>query len=378
MKKNRIISITAAALLALSAMPVLAASAEGEEPAAEQPASAQTAKVRVSIADAGKLKIGLKDVTVSDADSDGKLTIYDTLYAAHEAYYDGGAEKGFAAEESQWGLSLTTLWGVTNGGSFGYTVNNQFANGLADEVSDGDLVYAYTYADTTGFSDLYTYFDASDADVAVGVPLTLTLKSLSFDENYQPVEKPVAGAVIVEGTYNDKDIYSETDYVTDEEGKVKVTAINPGEGLITALRNDITIVPPVMQLNVKENLGADVTVTIANEGKTVLNKETVTVFDSNLDGKLTIDEALYWAHAENYEEGVEKGYASTETQSGTFLTTLWGVTNGGSFGFTVNNRFANSLDDEVKEGDVIYAYVYQDTEKFSDVYTFFTPGDVEA
>ena len=117
-----------------------------------------SAKVLVSIAN-GTLVLAAEEITVTDVDNDGALTINDALYAAHEAKFDGGAAAGYGSASTEYGLSMTKLWGVENGGSYGYMVNNASAWSLADPVKTGDHVYAFVYTDTTGFSDSYSYFD---------------------------------------------------------------------------------------------------------------------------------------------------------------------------------------------------------------------------
>ena len=66
----------------------------------------------VSISDKdGKLVLVLEKIDLSDADGDGTITINDALYLAHEAEFEGGAAAGYASEQSDYGLSLTKLWG---------------------------------------------------------------------------------------------------------------------------------------------------------------------------------------------------------------------------------------------------------------------------
>ena len=103
--------------------------------------------VYVTIA-AGDLVMAQAPVELSDTDGDGMLTINDALYLAHEEFYEGGAEAGYATAETQWGLSLAKLWGVENGGSYGYYVNNVSANSMADELHDGDHLNAFAYTDS--------------------------------------------------------------------------------------------------------------------------------------------------------------------------------------------------------------------------------------
>ena len=81
-------------------------------------------------------------VSVTDADGDGRLTVNDALILAHDAKYEGGSAAGYGSSKSEWGLSMTKLWGVENGGSYGYFVNNAPSDSLADEVKNGDSVAA--------------------------------------------------------------------------------------------------------------------------------------------------------------------------------------------------------------------------------------------
>ena len=132
--------------------------------------SADGAKITVSIAN-GTLVLTEAAVDVTDIDGDGALTINDALIAAHTAYYTDGAD-GYAAANGDYGLAITKLWGVENGGSYGYYVNNAASMGLSDPVKDGDRLYAFIYTDTTAFSDMYTFFDKAAADVSENGTLT--------------------------------------------------------------------------------------------------------------------------------------------------------------------------------------------------------------
>ena len=214
---KKIFALMLAALMLLSLTPVLA-----EETAPV---------VYVTIAN-GEIVLACQEVELTDADEDGALTIADALYLAHEAAFEGGAEAGFACENTEYGLSMTKLWGVDNGGAFGYYVNDEMAMSLADPLEDGDYVNAYVYTDTTAYSDAYCFFDVkttAEGDV------TLTLSGVSFDESYAVVINPVAGATI---TINGE----KTDVVTDENGQATVT-VKAGD-VISAVSDTATLVPP--------------------------------------------------------------------------------------------------------------------------------------
>ena len=139
-------------------------------------------KVFVTIADdTGAQVVKQKTVEVTDVDEDGAYTVYDALYCAHEKYFKGGAADGFAAEDTQYGLSLTKLWGIENGGSYGYMVNDAYAYNLADPVADNDYVNAYCYVDVNTFSDKYTYFTKRVKSVKEGSMIKLKLCTIEWD-----------------------------------------------------------------------------------------------------------------------------------------------------------------------------------------------------
>lgn len=197
--------------------------------------------VYVSICNAGQLEVAYEAVSVTDLDSDGAITIADALAAAHNSFYEGGAEAGFASSMTEYGLSLTKLWGVENGGSYGYYVNNASAWSLADPVAEGDYVYAYSYQDLETWSDAFTYFEAATAVAGLDAPLTVTLSKVGFDENWAPVALPVEGAVI----YVDGEA---TTAVTDAEGKAQVSFEALGSYTITAKSEAEVITCPVCKV----------------------------------------------------------------------------------------------------------------------------------
>ena len=105
-----------------------------------------SANVFMTVAN-GELLLAQEPVEVTDYNSDGKLTIDDAFYAAHEQYYEGGAEAGYGSEYGSYGLSLTKLWGVESGSGFGYYVNNASAYSLTDKVESGDYITAFVYTE---------------------------------------------------------------------------------------------------------------------------------------------------------------------------------------------------------------------------------------
>lgn len=193
--------------------------------------------VFVTVAD-GELKLAHEPVQVYDADGDGNLTINDALFIAHETYFRGGAEKGYASFVGDYGLAISKLWGNESGTGYGYFINDVSAFSLSDPVAKGDKVVAFVYADTVGFSDTYCYFDSSFVETERDGTVSLTLFASGYDENWAPVTKPLEGAVI---TVNGE----RTDLVTDENGRVSVSLEGKKDAVISAVSDESFIVPPV-------------------------------------------------------------------------------------------------------------------------------------
>lgn len=234
---KRIIAATLSQLLLICCL-YLVAFAEG---------APLSADVYVTVSDKGSLAVTQRRVTVTDTDGDNALTLNDALYCAHESAYNGGAAAGYATTDTQWGISMTKLWGDI-GGNYGYYVNNASAWSLADTVKAGDYVTAFVYADADSYSDTYCFFDVNTLSAKVGRQITLTLKAATFDADYNPVTLPVEGATV---TLNGK----ATEYKTDKYGKVTFTADADGTFVVSAASDTMTLVPPVCMLTVTETGG---------------------------------------------------------------------------------------------------------------------------
>ncbi|MBR3448808.1 MAG: hypothetical protein IKH27_13505 [Oscillospiraceae bacterium] len=212
MKKLGIILLTAAA--AVQAAAFSAAAEDGQ------------ISVRVTIGKEGTLVLPCETVTVKDYDSDGSYTIDEVLKATHEQFYKGDGT-GYEAQNTDWGLSVKTLWGVTNGGSFGYAVNDVMSMSLSDKVKDGDYLSAYSFQDVTGFTDHYAYFDVHELkDAKQGDTVTLKLTEIAYKPDWTTELKPVPNAVI---TLDGQD----TEFKTDENGSVSVKLDKAGEQIIS-------------------------------------------------------------------------------------------------------------------------------------------------
>ncbi|MCR4564254.1 MAG: hypothetical protein K5755_06445, partial [Clostridiales bacterium] len=371
-------------------------------------ATGESADIIVTIANKGAPVVYNHPLNVTDADNDGALTINDALILAHSAYYSEGAA-GYETTTTQWGLSITKLWGNTNKGSFGYYVNNVSAWSLTDPITDGDYLYAFCYKDAANYTDNYSYFNITEiSSVVPGEPINLSLTMLGYDESWNTVQLPAAGAIItLDGV--------DTQSITDETGVASIVINDSYQHIISARFDDKIITPAVIDVkgnsnhllcnfsgnkyyyfnNIVQtgtsryngidyvfgadgamtNMQTDAYVTIANNGAPVACYAPIIVNDADNDLSLTINDALICAHEQYYSDGVN-GYESAVGQYGLGVTKLWGNTNKGSFGYYVNNVSAWSLTDNIGYCDEIYAFCYQDAANWTDSYSFFNSTEV--
>lgn len=223
---KKLLSVALSLLLIIGCMGISAFAADGD------------VTVYVSVADKGELVAAQVEVTVTDIDSDGALTVNDALYALHKAVYDGGADAGYSYYiHKDYGLSLGKLWGDTSG-NFGYYINNASCWSLADKVEDGDYVNAFVYKDSKFYSDTYCFFSEYTVTADKGDEIELTLNNADYDASWNPVTVPVADAEItVDGVA--------TGVKTDANGKAVIKLDKAGEHVISAVSSSKTIVPPV-------------------------------------------------------------------------------------------------------------------------------------
>lgn len=241
MKHTLTMILTLCLLLSLLA---IGAGAKSEEPT-----------VTVTVIKQGSVVAALETVNLTDADGDGALTVCDALYAVHEKLYEGGATAGFGYYTGEYGLSMSKLWGDESG-MFGYYLNNASCTSLADPVKDGDSITAFIYQ-SEDWSDVYTYFDVTEASVSTGEEITLTLMAAGYDENWNPISYPVEGAVI---TLNGNPVYAHSTsgstpmWETDENGQVTISINTLNAAVVSyvigARCPDTVIVPPVCKLTV--------------------------------------------------------------------------------------------------------------------------------
>lgn len=202
--------------------------------------AADKTEVYVTISDgSGKIVLAQEKITLTDTDCDGALTVDDALYIAHESRYTGGAAAGYKSSVGSYGKSLDKLWGVENGGSYGYYVNNISAMSLDDIVNNGDYIYAYAFSDLASWSDTYCFFDVNTLSAQYDKEYSLTLSAAAFDASWNPITVPVADAVItVDG--------KATAFKTDSNGKATIKLYDNGKHIISATSSSMTLVPPVL------------------------------------------------------------------------------------------------------------------------------------
>ena len=154
-------------------------------------------KVYVTIADKGSVAIAQKPVTVKDRNCDGKFDVDEALYAAHEAYYPGGAAAGYATASSQFGLGITKLWGDTSS-NFGYFLDHAMCMSPEDPVIAGQQLDAFVTIGAYPDNEPYAWLDQQSYSTKAGSGLLVTLKAQNgYDESWQPIFAAYAGAQLL-------------------------------------------------------------------------------------------------------------------------------------------------------------------------------------
>ena len=233
--------------------------------------AAEDITVNVTISKAGTVEVPAQPVHVADKDGDGKYTIDEALFAAHEAYYEGGAAAGYESGMSDYGLSLKKLWGDTSG-AFGYYADDQFAMGLSDEVKDGGCLTAFVFQDAAKYGDKFCYFDKKEiTDAKQGDTVKLKLNVIHFDANYAPQVDPAADATItIDG--------EKTAYKTDANGEVDFKFERAGNMILGAVSDTEILVPTILRATVaaEETTAIETTTTEAAVTTTTAAATTVT------------------------------------------------------------------------------------------------------
>lgn len=231
--KKRLLSLLLALTMALSLATTGAWAADQD-----------SIQVTVTIANQGAIAVGKNDtlmaqvpVTVTDRNQDGKFTYDEAMAAAHKAYYEKG-EAGFAMK----GNSCEMLWGNETT-SLGFYRNNTMTGYINGEsVEDNDDLTAFVYQDQKNWSDQYCFFDQTTVTVKSGESLTINLKGVGFDENWNTVSSPVKQAglgVYYGGTFRTRNVS------TDANGNGTISFYKAGTYVLSAKKDGAYLIPPV-------------------------------------------------------------------------------------------------------------------------------------
>ncbi len=207
-------------VLALAMIFCFAACGKKEEQPAKGPGC------YVTIVKAGEIVVANEFVEFEDFDESGDYNIDEVLRAAHKQF---GKEEDYASSKSDWGLSITKLWGDESG-AFSYYKNDEMVmTDLSEAVVDGERVNAFVFADQTNWSDAYTYFESN---VVQDGTLTTTVFKMGFDENWNPASVPAEGAEVFLGetSIGKTDAEGKVTYKLGSEKNFRLTV--KGEGLV--------------------------------------------------------------------------------------------------------------------------------------------------
>ncbi len=196
--------------------------------------SHETIDVYVTFSNAGELALKQEKVTVADTDDDEKFTAQETFDAFHAA-----KSKEFVVSEGY----ITKIWSIKTGDCM-YYVNDVLAEGLNEEVKDGDYFNVFIFADTTAWSDSYSFFTARQLTAVKGQEFNLVLKNIGFDAEWNTVIAATEGATI---TVNGE----AKDIVTDANGIATLSFAEAGTYVISATSTTTNLVPPVCVVTVK-------------------------------------------------------------------------------------------------------------------------------
>lgn len=183
--------------------------------------------VTMTVSNKGTLALLNGSVTVTDSNGDGILTYHEALEAAHAAY----CPDGYTAAESEWGISVSKIWGVETYNSLyfrnGKALANHVGNTETSTVTEGDSLLVSVNKDDTYYSDRYSSFNLTEKTVVAGVSFKLTLKA-----------ELTSGSTIVPnatiGIWKDGVFTPIEGMATGEDGNVKLTFDEVGTYIISA------------------------------------------------------------------------------------------------------------------------------------------------
>ncbi len=348
-------------------------------------------------------------ISVTDADFDGTITLNDAFIAAHTDHSANGVAD-FVTEESSYGPFITKLWGYENS-SVGYYLNNASANGLNVELKKNDVITAFFYKDTNGYSDLYTYVSGQTkvaatnettytvngvANGATVVPKGATVKVYDSTNAEVTAMATTAGN---DGTFTLSFAEAGT-YTVEVSGTAAYTGSVWDYETNTSVSTDFSaapVVPSRITVEVMPYVEKTVYVSISTKsgefavgkGGEVMHYFPVTATDNaaNPDGNVTIAEVLEAAHAQYHADGI----SAIAGHKSNYVTKLWGESNGGNASYYFNDLYMgggggtktgsngrefkdNLLATVTENNDHIFIYSFQATDwTKGDLYTYFYP-----
>ena len=212
--------------------------------ACENVSPAEPVDVTITLNNKGVIAMGKdgeavldRTVTVIDLDKDRHLTVDEALVAAHDAYYEGGAAKGYATGDPYgYGTTVTKLWGADTTNTLFYVNGEGIPTGVtADEIAAGDSIFASVNADDANYADWYTKFDKTnggEVNAEDDVTLTLTghlgMAYTAEDKEFKPLE----GIQI--GIWNNGEFEPIEGAVTGADGKATFHIGKAGNIIVTA------------------------------------------------------------------------------------------------------------------------------------------------
>ena len=111
-----------------------------------------------------------------------------------------------------------------------------------ESVEDNDDLTAFVYQDQKNWSDQYCFFDQTTVTVKSGESLTINLKGVGFDENWNTVSSPVKQAglgVYYGGTFRTRNVS------TDANGNGTISFYKAGTYVLSAKKDGAYLIPPV-------------------------------------------------------------------------------------------------------------------------------------
>lgn len=291
--KERITSFMMVLVLLLTvlpmASPVTANAANGIE-------------IYVTIANKGKVTVAQEKITVVDRNADGVYSVDEAMYAAHEAYYPGGASAGYASSLGPYGTQFDKLWGDTSY-NFGYNNNHAMCMSADDALHAGDYLVAFVYQVMAyPMMDVYARFAENSYEVKANDKVDVTLQTGGYDAQYNLVYTAKSGATVKLYDENTKEVDAAKYQVSDNgNGTYSVKVTEEGTYKLIATENTTPIVPAVCRLTV----GKQVQEGIGNEpgGNTNANKDGGTVDTNHKD--IVANTAKYLQTLKNVGYGSE-------------------------------------------------------------------------